>query len=386
MSQLLEVIEWVDAAGGEIVHRVPEVGSAETKLGSQLVVRDGQAAVFFRSGRGLDVFGPGRHTLRTANLPVLTKVLSLPWGFASPFRCEVYFVATRLFTNLQWGTKDPVAFRDRELGLVRLRAFGAFALRVAQPLLFVNQVVGGTQATFGSEDVEGYLREVIVSRLNDTLGESLDTLLDLPKHYDELAAAVKTRVHDDFAKLGLELADFFVSRITPPEDVQRALDERTGMTAVGDVDAYLKFKAAQALDGAARNSAGAGGVALGAGVGVGMMLPGMLMGTRSEQLPAGTCVRPGVVACPACHGDVGLESRFCSHCGHQMVVIRKCPRCARNLSADARFCSGCGLEAATVRQSCAHCGASLLVGTKFCTQCGEKAASDEPGAQPPTGG
>ena len=122
MSQFLEVIEWLDGSGTEIVHRVPEDGSGETKLGAQLIVRDSQAAIFFKSGRGLDVFGPGRHTLSTANLPILTKVLSLPWGFTSPFRAEVVFVNRKTFTNLRWGTKDPVAFKDRELGLVRLRA------------------------------------------------------------------------------------------------------------------------------------------------------------------------------------------------------------------------------------------------------------------------
>jgi membrane protease subunit (stomatin/prohibitin family) len=125
MSQFLEVIEWLDESGTEIVHRVPEGGSGETKLGAQLIVRDSQAAIFFKSGRGLDVFGPGRHTLSTLNLPILTKVLALPWGFTSPFRAEVYFVNQKVFTNLRWGTKEPVAFRDRELGLVRLRAFGA---------------------------------------------------------------------------------------------------------------------------------------------------------------------------------------------------------------------------------------------------------------------
>lgn len=374
MSQFLEVIEWVDGASDELVHRVPAEGSGETKLGAQLIVRDNQAAVFFRSGRGLDVFGPGRHTLTTLNLPVLTKVLALPWGFTSPFRCEVYFVSTRVLTNLRWGTKDPVAFRDRELGLVRLRAFGAFTMRVTQPLLFVNQIVGSTQATFATADIEEYLREVIVSRLNDFLGESVATLLDLPRHYDEMGASVKGRLVEDFGKYGIELVDLFINRITPPEDVQRVLDERTGMTAVGDLDAYLKYKAATALGDAARNVAAAGataaGLGMGVGAGVGFLLPGMLYGTRGGQ---------GGAACPACHADVTADTRFCAHCGQQIVVIQKCPRCDRNLSADARFCGGCGIELGAARHACGKCGATLPQGARFCTSCGERAA-DTPGA------
>ena len=135
MSQFMEVIEWLDDTGREIVHRFPAEGSGEIKLGAQLIVRVSQAAVFFRDGRGLDVIGPGRHTLATLNLPILTKVLSLPWGFSSPFRAEVYFVNLKVFTHLRWGTRDPVAFRDRDLGLVRLRAFGVYTMRVTQPLL-----------------------------------------------------------------------------------------------------------------------------------------------------------------------------------------------------------------------------------------------------------
>jgi len=345
MGQVLDVIEWVDGDGNEIVHRIPPTGSAETKLGSQLVVRDNQAAAFFRNGRALDVFGPGRHTLLTQNLPLLTTALALPWGFTSPFRCEVYFVSTRVFTNMRWGTKDPVAFRDRELGLVRLRAFGAFSIRVTEPVVFVNSIVGSTVATFGTGDIEDYLRELIVSRLNDYLGETVDTLLDLPKHYDEIGTRVQGRLADDFRKYGIALIDLLINRITPPEDVQRVLDERTGMAAVGDLDAYLRFKAASALGDAARNTGNvaAAGLGIGVGTGLGVVLPGML-GAR----PAGG----------------------------------GCPRCLRPVVSDARFCSSCGAELPVTPLVCGACSATLPPGARYCTRCGEKVAVPAPAPGP----
>src|SRR5712692_8284121 len=200
---MMEVIEWFDQTGTGIVQRYPEDGSGDIKMGAQLIVRENQAAVFFRDGQGLDVLGPGRHTLSTQNLPILTRLLSLSWGFQSPFRAEVYFVNLKVFTNMRWGTRDPVAFKDSQLGLIRLRAFGSFTMRVTQPLLFVNSLVG-TQGSYTTDQIEDYLREVIVARLNDFLGETVQSLLELPRQYDEMV-------------------DFYINRITPPVDSEGAL-------------------------------------------------------------------------------------------------------------------------------------------------------------------
>jgi hypothetical protein len=187
MSQFLEVLEHYDPTGDEIAFRVPPEGSAEIKFGAQLVVHEAQEAVFYRDGRALDSFGPGRHTLTTQNVPVLTKALSLPFGFTSPFRIQVVFVSRRTFLDQKWGTREPVVFRDRELGVVRLRAFGTYAYRIADARTFVNTVVGSL-GQFDTGRLQDFYRDLVVARLNDLLGENLTSILDLPASYDELAA------------------------------------------------------------------------------------------------------------------------------------------------------------------------------------------------------
>lgn len=273
MSLLLEIIEWVDPTGSELVYRLPQEGSADFKIGAQLIVRDSQQAIFFKDGKSADRFSSGRHTLTSWNIPILTRVLSFPFGFTSPFRAEVYFFNLKTFIDMKWGTKHPVVFKDKELGLVRLRAHGAYSMRLADPVQFLNTVVG-RQALYTKELIDDFLREVIIARMNDFLGERLSSLLDLPAQYTELAEDFKGIVRGEFTKYGLELVDFYIASITPPDEVAKMIDERSGMEAVGGIDRFMKYQMAKGLGNS--GTAGQLGSAMGMMTGVGMMMPQMM--------------------------------------------------------------------------------------------------------------
>jgi membrane protease subunit (stomatin/prohibitin family) len=348
----MDVIQYQDPQGQIMVARVPPDGTAAIRLGSQLIVEESQQAVFLRDGKALDTFGPGRHTLATENVPVLTRLLSIPFGGTSPFQAAVIFVSTKTFLDLKWGTKEPVIFRDKELAMVRLRAFGKFAVRISNAQVFVNTIVG-TRGAYSTDGVESYFRDVIVARLNDVLGENLTSIFDLPKLYDELSMGLKSRVADDFGKYGIELVDLFLGAITPPEEVQKMIDERSGMGALGDLNAYLKFKTARAIgDAAQQPGGGAGGVigaglGLGMGVGVGAMLPGMMRDAMqggaapappAAPAPAAPAPAPAAAAggmAPAAAGSPGAAAgaAFCFNCGQK-------------LPPGAVFCPGCGTRIA----------------------------------------
>ena len=373
----LENIEWFDETGKELVHRLPEKGSGEIKYGAQLTVRESQVAVFFYKGKAVEAFGPGRHTLKTGNIPILTKIASLPWALKSPLRAEVYFVNMKVFTNLKWGTRDPVAFKDDELGLIRLRAFGVFNLQVMQPVLFINNMVG-TQGMFTTEAVEEYLNRVIVSRFNDYLGETINSILNLPSKYDELSEGLSQRLQEDFKHFGLGLTHLYMNAITPPPEVQKAIDDRSKLGVFNDMNKLMQMKAAMAMEKAAENP-GDGGAGMGAGMG--LMMPAMFAQYFTGNTPiqqtkgagsAATC--DSGAACQECHKDIPLEAKFCPHCGHQQLVFRECNHCGKNLTPNAKFCSRCGHPAEEKPQpkKCPGCGMENLSDAKFCTECGEK--------------
>jgi membrane protease subunit (stomatin/prohibitin family) len=367
MSLLMEVVEWIDPSGEEMIYRIPQEGSADFKMGAQLIVRDTQVAIFFKSGRAADMFTAGRHTLNTLNLPILTRLLSLPWGFTSPFRAEVYFVNLKVFTSLKWGTRDPVTFRDSQLGLVRLRGHGAYTMKIDKPSLFLNTIVG-RQAKFTTGDIQDYLRDVIVARLNDLLGEKLNTVLDLPKQYTELAADFKEIVRVEFEKYGLSLVDFFINSITPPDEVASMIDKRSGMEAVGDLDKFMKFEIAKGLGSGAGPAAAGAGVAMGAGVGI--MAPQMMQRVFSPDQVELKREPVATVACPTCHNDTPAQSRYCYRCGHSMYEQNACPSCHKDLPTEASFCLHCGFKL-DAKLSCPHCRAENIPGSKYCSSCGK---------------
>ncbi|MFZ5433240.1 MAG: SPFH domain-containing protein [Calditrichota bacterium] len=275
MPRLMEVLEFLDDSGKTMVKRVPDDGPCEVKWGAQLTVRESQSAVFFRDGRALEVFGPGRHVLRTPNLPVVAKwATSFGYGPDSPFRAEVYFLNRKLFTNLKWGTPTAIVFRDNELKMVRLRSHGVYSMQIADPMLFLNKIVG-TEGLYYDETIGNYLRNIIVAKLTDVLGNELKTVFDLPSDFNRLALVTRNSLTDDFTALGLTLQDFYINAISLPDDVQNIIDMRSAIAALGNLDEFMKFKAAMALESAAENNGGAAGagVGVGAGMGLGFMLP-----------------------------------------------------------------------------------------------------------------
>jgi len=348
MARVFDVVEFVDEAANEIVHRIPEVGSGDFRLGSQLIVRENQSAVFFRDGKALDVLGPGRHTLTTANIPLLAGLINLPFGGRTPFTAEVYFVSRRDFVDLKWGTETPIALRDKELGLVRLRGFGTYAVSVSDPQLFVNKLVG-TQGFYTTPQVTGYLRGIIVSRLTDVLGELTTSVLDLPAIFDEMGAGVRARLTDDFEALGMQLKALYITSISPTEETAQAIDERAAMGAIGDMQAYLRFKAARALGDAAQQPGGGGGltgagVGMGAGLGLGATIARELAdavrggGEGAQSQSVGSQVQ-----CPSCGAANPVGAKFCSNCGQRLGAV-KCPSCGTENQPGAKFCSNCGTK------------------------------------------
>jgi membrane protease subunit (stomatin/prohibitin family) len=283
-GELIDIIEWTEPSNNDILcYRFPRYNN-EIKNGAKLTVREGQAAVFVSEGKIADVFSPGMYTLETNNLPILSTIKGWKYGFQSPFKAEVYFVSTRQWTDKKWGTQNPIMLRDPEFGPVRIRAFGTYAFRVADPGTFLKELVA-TDPSFESYEIANQLRNVIVSRFVDALGQAKMPMLDLAGNYEKISTVAREKILPEMQGMGLAVTQFFVENISLPPEVEAALDKRSQMSVLGNLDQYTKYQTANAIGDAANNPGGIAGV--GAGLGAGMAIGSQMAGAMVPQAHTG---------------------------------------------------------------------------------------------------
>ena len=322
-KQFIDVIQWVEDEPGTLAYRYP-MQDMEIQMGGQLTVRESQMAMFVNEGKVADVFGPGLYRLETKNLPILTNLMHWDKMFESPFKSDVYFFSTRTQLNQKWGTTQPVTIRDKEFGAVRLRGFGTYAYRVANPVVF-HQKVSGTRDIYRTTDLEGQLRNLAVSRMGDSFASSDIPFLDMAANQVMLGQRIAERLKPEFETMGIALEQFVVENLSLPEELQKRLDERIGMQMVGDMGKYVQFQTGQAIPEAAKNPGGgaaSAGVGLGAGIAMGQAMAGAMTGQRP---PAPAQQADGQTAATAASG----ATKFCIHCG-------------KSIAKGAKFCSECG--------------------------------------------
>ncbi len=347
-GQLIDVIEWSDPTSDTIVHKY-DMNGKEIMMGAQLTVRESQVAIFVNEGQLADIFRPGRYELQTSNMPILTALKSWKYGFNSPFKSDVYFVNTKQFLDRKWGTANPVMMRDAEFGMIRLRGFGSYAFRVTDPEALLQECFG-TSKIYRVSDIEDQIKRQVVSSLSDAIGESQIPALDLAANYEELGDFAKNNINKRIQQLGVQITSFVIENLSLPEEVEKAMDKRTSMGVVGDLNKYTQYQAAEAMRESANQPGGmaGAGVGMGAGVAMGQMFA-QAMGNVTNAMPqqAAPAPQPQAAAagfCPECGNPLTAGAKFCPNCGAKLQAANVCPTCGEPLTPGARFCGNCGTK------------------------------------------
>ena len=335
-------IEWSDSSNNTLVYKYPfKKSGKEVNNKSSLTVRESQCAIFVYKGQIADVFGPGLYDLKTEIFPILTKLAAWKYAFETPITLDVYFVNTKQFTDVKWGTQNPIVMRDPEFGVIRVRGFGAFAFKVDDPTVFLKELFG-TVSSFKTQDIVSYLKTMLISALTDALGESKVSALDLAGNTLEFNEIVKRTIQSKFNEIGLKLTNLFIENMSVPAEVEKALDERSKLGILGDkTDVLMKVSAAEAMKEAAKNPgnpmAGAG-VGIGAGLGMGQMFAEAFKSSNKEEKP----IEKSGKTCSACGASVSKTAKFCPECGAKLNVKSFCPECGEEVAGGAKFCASCG--------------------------------------------
>ena len=340
--QLLKVIEYTDESTNNIVYKYPMKDRDEIMNGCQLIVRESQVAMLVSSGQIADVYYPGSHKLTTPNMPIITKLASWKYGFDSPFKCDVYYVNTKQFFNLKWGTASPVMLRDAEFGPIRVRARGTYSFKVDDAPTFMREIFG-TNRDYSTANLQEYFKSMIVNSFADCIGEANIPALDMASKYQDIGDILIKKNQARFNAIGIKICNMVVEAITLPEEVEKVLDQRTSVGIMSDkMGSFTQYQAAQALRDAAQNEGGFGGagVGIGAGVGLGQVLGQSLASAKDE--PRKPVNQAGTVKCAKCGFEMPANSKFCPECGEKRPTKRFCSECGTELAENAKFCNNCG--------------------------------------------
>ncbi len=318
-KQFIDVIQWSETDDGILSYRYP-MQDMEIQNGGQLTVRESQLAAFVNEGKIADVFGPGLHTLNTRNLPLLTDLMNWDKEFQSPFKSDVYFFSTRLQIDQKWGTATPITIRDKEFGAVSLRGYGIYSYRVSDPRTFFAKVTG-TRQSFYATELEGQLRNTIVARMTDIFATSDVSFLDMAANQSALGQKIAEQMKPTFAAMGLELDQFVLESISLPEELQKIINQRIGVSMAGDLGKLTQFEAAESFEEAASNTGGTAGIGVGLGAGAAMAQTMMAQAKTPAAAPAPAVAAPapataaGAKFCVECGKSIPDRSKFCPECG-----------------------------------------------------------------------
>lgn len=417
---LIDVLEFQDQTRSVLGRRLPEDLNANIRIGAQLIVRESQVAIFYRGGQALDTFSPGRHTLTTANLPLLSRAINKVFGDKTPFQAEVVFVDVGLVDDdsCKWGTKEPMNFQDSTMGIVQLRSFGTMTYKIVVPQLFIGKRMKSS-AIYKTSDFSNWARDTIVQNMIGVLGEVMKSIVDLPALLSKISSACKARVAADFAKNGVELEDLRILGISPPPEVQAKINELSGFGLFKrELPQFQQYQMAYAIRDAAQNEGGPAGAGMGMGMGMGMgfMMPGVMaqgMGHYPPGYPtpgypgyplaapvppgypptpgyppsapgyapavgASAPVAPSVMSqtvCAKCQTPLVPGMKFCANCGAPVASAKDtgtvpCVQCKAPLPKGSRFCPNCGTDQTVAAPKCVQCQKELAPGTRFCPYCG----------------
>ena len=366
-KNLLKVIAWTETDTDTIVYKFPVPDRYEIMKGSQLVVRESQAAIFVTEGQIADVFTAGTWELSPDNVPVLSKLGAWKYGWDMPKKSDIYYVSLKQFIGMKWGTANPIMMRDKDFGMIRIMGHGEYSFHVCDPALFMRECFG-TIHSFKTDDIADYLRSMVLAELTDLLGECQIPALDLAANYLELGDTARDHASARFGKLGLAVDQIIIRNFKLPEAVEKAMDKRTTLGVFdGKMSEYAQYESVQAMRDSARNP-GAGGAFASMGMGLGL-------GARmADKFGAGLDAAEkseASVKCAKCGAKMSPSAKFCPECGARAVPEGSavCPKCGKSVSARAKFCPECG---ASLAAKCPKCGVDVKAGAKFCPECGAK--------------